>query len=156
MKKCFECEATEDLQEHHVVPRSRGVTKTVTLFNSCHQKAHGRDGNGLNHSRLTKEGLERARKKALAEGRVWKVGNPNWHKSHCLPKAHEVNRKQGKATAMKHGPKIEILKNEGYSFTQIAKDFNEFKIPTPNKGKWHPQSVINVYKRYLKEKNEET
>ena len=29
MKKCFECEATEDLQEHHVVPKSRGGTKTV-------------------------------------------------------------------------------------------------------------------------------
>ena len=24
MKKCFECKATEDVQEHHVVPASRG------------------------------------------------------------------------------------------------------------------------------------
>ena len=148
MKKCFECEATEDLQEHHVVPRSRGGTKTVTLCNSCHQKAHGRDSKGLNHSRLTKEGIERARKRGV------KLGGPNLNAAR--QKGIQKRRKQGKATAMKHGPKIEILKNEGYSFTQIAKDFNEFKIPTPNKGKWHPQSVINVYKRYLKEKNEET
>ena len=150
MKKCFECEAIEDLQEHHVVPRSRGGTKTVTLCNSCHQRAHGRSGKGLNHSRLTKEGIARAR----TAGK--KLGNPNWQKPHSLPKAWKARRKQGKITAMKYGPKIETLKKADYSFRQIARDFNEFKILTPNKGKWYAQSVINVYKKYLKEKDEET
>ena len=57
--KCFECEIIEDLQQHHVVPKSRGGTKTVTLCHSCHMKAHGRDSKGLNHSRLAREGQQR-------------------------------------------------------------------------------------------------
>ena len=68
MKKCFECETTEDLQEHHVVPRSRGGTKTITLCHQCHMKAHGRDGKGLNHSRLVKEALVKAKARGVKLG----------------------------------------------------------------------------------------
>ena len=59
MKKCFECGVTAELQEHHVVPRLRDGTKTVTLCYSCHMRAHGRDGNGLQHGRLIKEGIQK-------------------------------------------------------------------------------------------------
>ena len=68
MKKCFECETTEDLQEHHVVPKSRGGTKTVTLCYECHMKAHGRDSKGMYHSRLVKEALARAKVKGVKLG----------------------------------------------------------------------------------------
>ena len=144
MKKCFECEAIKDLQEHHVIPRSRGGTKTVTLCHSCHLRAHGRDSKGLSHSRLTKEGIERARKRGA------KIGNPNLNAAR--QKGTQQRRKQGKATAMKYGPKIEILKNEGYSFRKIARKFNELDIQTPTGvGKWYARGIILVYKRYLKE-----
>jgi len=42
---CFECGATDGLQQHHVVPRSRGGTKTIPLCGECHGKAHHRDKN---------------------------------------------------------------------------------------------------------------
>jgi len=42
MSACFECgEAAE--HDHHVVPRSRGGTKTVPLCGPCHAKAHDMD-----------------------------------------------------------------------------------------------------------------
>lgn len=37
---CFECGAPAT-EEHHVVPRSRGGTRTVPLCDACHGKAHG-------------------------------------------------------------------------------------------------------------------
>lgn len=40
---CFECGSPAD-HNHHVVPESRGGTKTVPLCESCHSKAHHTDG----------------------------------------------------------------------------------------------------------------
>jgi hypothetical protein len=37
---CFECDATENLYDHHVVPRSYGGTRTVVLCGQCHAKVH--------------------------------------------------------------------------------------------------------------------
>jgi hypothetical protein len=37
---CFECDATATC-EHHVIPVSRGGTRTVPLCNKCHALAHG-------------------------------------------------------------------------------------------------------------------
>ena len=38
---CFECDAAA-YHQHHVVPRSRGGTKTVALCVACHSLAHDR------------------------------------------------------------------------------------------------------------------
>jgi hypothetical protein len=41
---CWECEAEGvHIHNHHVVPRSRGGTKTVPLCEACHAHAHHRD-----------------------------------------------------------------------------------------------------------------
>jgi hypothetical protein len=68
MKECYECGAIEELQEHHIVPKSRGGTKTVTLCYSCHMKSHDRDSKGMNHGRLTKEGIARAKSNGVKMG----------------------------------------------------------------------------------------
>ena len=52
---CFECGATDNLHEHHVVPRSLGGTKTIPLCGDCHGKVHGR--NAMHMSRLTATAL---------------------------------------------------------------------------------------------------
>ena len=125
--KCFECDTVEGLQQHHVVPKSRGGTKTVTLCHSCHMKAHGRDSKGLDHSRLTKEGLARAKKKGI------KFGNPRWQGS--LPKAREKRRATGRATVERYMPIIEMIRNNGTtSYRGIAKEMNRLGIKSP-KGK---------------------
>ena len=65
---CWECEKESvHLHDHHVVPRSRGGTKTVSLCQLCHSKAHHRN-KSMSTSQLTKEGLERKRAKGYLLG----------------------------------------------------------------------------------------
>jgi hypothetical protein len=40
---CFECGATDNLHNHHVVPRSLGGTKTIPLCERCHGLVHSLD-----------------------------------------------------------------------------------------------------------------
>ena len=47
MKSCFECGSTDRLHEHHVVPESRGGTRTVTVCQRCHNLCHHANGNML-------------------------------------------------------------------------------------------------------------
>ena len=61
--ECWECGIeTEYIHNHHVVPRSRGGTKTVPLCVSCHTKAHHRKKN-MTTSRLVREAWKRKRVK---------------------------------------------------------------------------------------------
>lgn len=53
---CFECGATENLHNHHVVPRSLGGTKTIALCGDCHGKVHGRKA--MHMSRLTAAAMQ--------------------------------------------------------------------------------------------------
>jgi hypothetical protein len=145
MNKCFECEVIEDLQEHHVVPKSRGGTKTVTLCYECHMKAHGRSGKGLDHKRLTKEGLARAR----AAGVV--LGNPRIDEARA--KSNEANRRRGNETAAKYGHMIVSLRDSGLSYDKVARSMTDMGVPTPSgKPVWNGRSVQNIYKKIMEEK----
>jgi len=55
--QCFECNSSDNLHDHHVVPQSRGGTQTVKLCKSCHKKAHGSSGN-WDVSSLTSEAIQ--------------------------------------------------------------------------------------------------
>lgn len=125
--KCFECDATEDLQEHHVVPRIRGGTKTITLCYSCHMKAHGRDGKGMHHSRLIREGLKKS---------LQKRGLDKWPCKPQIKKAQEsarkANRARGDKTAETYAPMIRRAQNAGCkSSREIAKHLNESGVRSP-------------------------
>ena len=145
MNKCFECEVIEDLQEHHVVPKSRGGTKTVTLCYECHMKAHGRSGKGLDHKRLTKEGLAAAKAKGVV------LGNPNPARSLALCKAATIAR--GNATAEKYGALIVSLRDSGLSYRKVALEMTNMGIPSPSgKPVWNKNSVQNIYKKIMEEK----
>jgi hypothetical protein len=39
--RCFECGSTENIHQHHIVPKSKGGTMTIPLCQSCHSKVHG-------------------------------------------------------------------------------------------------------------------
>jgi len=61
--KCWECEIeTENIHHHHVIPRSRGGTKTVPLCQPCHSKAHHMKKN-MTVSALTKAALAKKKKR---------------------------------------------------------------------------------------------
>ena len=55
--KCWECDASGDVHDHHPVPRSRGGTRTIPLCESCHGKAHHRDG-AMSTSALIRDALQ--------------------------------------------------------------------------------------------------
>jgi len=55
---CFECGKPAEI-EHHVIPRSKGGTKTIPLCCSCHSLVH--DAKLLTNSELIKLGRERAK-----------------------------------------------------------------------------------------------
>tara|TARA_E500000318_G_C3413320_1_gene154463 strand:+ start:123 stop:560 length:438 start_codon:yes stop_codon:yes gene_type:complete len=139
MKKCFECETTEDLHEHHVVPKSRGGTKTVTLCYQCHMKAHGRTGKGLNHKKLTREGLARAKARGV------KLGTHN----EVVRMGRET---QSKATNDRLFPLITEARKQGLvSLQKVAAFLNDKGVKTP-KGKIFTKTNLSpIMKRYRKE-----
>ena len=151
MKQCFECETTEDLHEHHVVPRSRGGTKTITLCHQCHLKAHGRDGNGLNHSRLIKEALAVKKEELAKEGK--KLGNPRLHLNR--DKLLKASFERGQKTKDRYLGSIngviaelqakgQVKKNGEPSLRAICDVLNDRGIKAPKGGKFHPATIIMI------------
>ena len=135
MNKCYECETIEDLQEHHVVPRSRGGTKTVTLCYECHMKVHGRDNKGLNHKKLVSEGLAKAKKSGV------RLGTHN-------EKVMAGRKRQGSATVERVFPYIKEAQQQGItSQRKIAAYLNEKEILSPRGGKWTQPSIRLVLQR---------
>lgn len=56
-KQCFECGSTENIHEHHVVPRCRGGKKTIPICKKCHNLCHHENGN------MTLKKLSKTKKK---------------------------------------------------------------------------------------------
>ena len=147
MKECFECGATEDLQEHHVVPRSRGGTKTATLCHTCHMKAHGRDAKGMHHGRLTKQGLAKAKTNGV------KLGTNN-------PKVKEAARqgRLNKTTALLERVEPHILEAREAGCSTIisyCRYLNARGILTSRGKEWKTGSMDRLLKRVLKKILEE-
>lgn len=75
MKTCFECDAPAQ-HEHHVIPKSRGGTRTIPLCVRCHGIVH--DIAFTNHSTLVQDAIERRRKAGEIIGTVpfgWRTGS---------------------------------------------------------------------------------
>ena len=142
MNKCFECEATEDLQEHHPVPRSRGGTKTVTLCYECHMKAHGRDSKGMNHGRLTEEGLQQAKRNGV------KLGSHN-------PKVLKGITESGNRNLERIWPHIQKARKQGVTSISNTRDYlnNEAVLTTRGK-RWTRGNVQSLLVRIKKLKEE--
>lgn len=71
LKECANCDNTQDLQLHHIVPLGNGGTNKnsniVCLCSICHSKVH--DKNMKNIKELTKIGLVKARARGSTLGR---------------------------------------------------------------------------------------
>ena len=144
--KCFECEATKDLQEHHVVPRSRGGTKTITLCHSCHMKAHGRDGKGMNHSRLVSEGIKKKFERDPEAKSNWGGGR---YPARAVKAMNDSRVKKADAFALKNGALVSKMRNNGLTLKQIAAKLVDNGIATPRGTlKWNPVTVRNLLIRY--------
>jgi DNA-binding CsgD family transcriptional regulator len=110
LDECFECGTKEHIQNHHVVPRSKGGKKTIPLCNTCHGIVHGRkngvQSDPLRLSRLAKEGQRKAMERGVH------IGRP-------------VGAKETKDKFFSKYPKVVKLISEGYSQRCIS---SELKI----------------------------
>ena len=143
MLKCFECESVVEIQHHHVVPRSKGGTKTIPLCQQCHFLAHGRNGKATEHGRLVKEGLQRAKKRGIA------LGSPLEKLREARIQAAKVCRKNGETTAKKYFGIIDPLRKNGMTWTEIANVMNQSGVQTPRGRKWYAASCRILYFRYI-------
>ena len=139
MKKCFECGATNDVQDHHVVPRSRGGTKTVPLCYTCHMKAHGRDSRGMNHKKLTKAAL------AQAKARGVKLGSSNPTIA-AAARAGSLNK--GKRVLQRLTPVFMELLEQGFNTgAALAFHLNERGVPSASGKAWTAGTARAMRKR---------
>ena len=132
--KCFECDTTEDLQQHHVVPRSRGGTKTVTLCHSCHMKAHGRDSKGLNHSRLVREAQQRKKETGYIPGKPPYGYKHNADRTKLLPVEEE----------QKVIKWVKWYREKGDNWRVITEKLNEQGFRTRKGKKWYKSHLYKI------------
>lgn len=130
-RACFEC-GSEATTEHHVVPQSRGGTKTVPLCDDCHGKAHGR---GMATRDLTREAI--GRKRQAGE----RIGTVPFGK---------VLAGDG-VTLMDDVAEVRVIarmvqmRKEGMTLREICDRLNADGIPTKKrKGKWKHTSVWRI------------
>lgn len=143
MKECFECSSTEDLQEHHVVPKSRGGTKTITLCSTCHRRAHGSDNKeGINFSSLTKTALQVAKKRGVKLGQQ----NENVKRSHI---------QRGNRTKEAVLPMIqEAFDNDVFQIDDVCGYLNTKGFYSPRGNLWTKGTLYKFWV-IVREKNKE-
>ncbi len=147
--KCFECGTTEDIQQHHVVPKVRGGTKTIPLCYSCHRKAHHRDDPGsMHHRQLTIEGI----KKAVARGVKLGTANPEVF-AQIHHKSVNANKRRGDATFFRLAPSITAAFDDGCKTGKdVAEYLNTRGVLTARGKYWTSQSIYRYVKRTKEER----
>lgn len=145
--KCFECGATKDLQQHHVVPKSLGGTKTITLCYHHHCLVHGIDGKGVDHSERTKEGI------AIAKAAGKQIGCPPEKLKELAKKGRETNRKKGTNNSIELALNILVIKEEDMlkpkdiSLRKMADKLNSRGFRTPRGEEYQHSSISQMLKR---------
>ena len=143
--KCFECETTENVERHHVVPKSLGGTKMIPLCEKCHALAHGNSKlRKDNHSQLTKAAL--AAKKARGE----KLGNPDNFTDETRAKgraAHKEKSMSNQNTKTARGY-ASLLRTGGASLRTIADTLNKEGFKTARSGQYSAVQVARLFKEY--------
>jgi len=122
---CFECGSSDDIHYHHVVPETKGGTKTIPLCIVCHGKVHNRDF--MKIKELQKIGIE----KAKANGKY-------------LGRRPETMESEEKFLAKPKNQKIIQYLEQGYTYRKIRDELN-----------CSPGTVLKVNKILKKKKEAE-
>lgn len=148
MKKCFECGATKDIQEHHVVPRFRGGTKTIPLCYSCHCKAHGRDSKGLEHARLVREGIQKKFKENPKARKEWGAARRT---ELATSQMTEARITKANNHALKVGRTAYEMRQRGETLQSIQDAYmNSGILTSRGKTKWSKNTIRKLIIRYQK------
>jgi hypothetical protein len=150
MKSCSCCGASDDIQMHHLYPKSKGCPDTliVPLCYRCHRNAHGLKAN-INHSELTHQGLLAAKARGTKLG--WAIPARAAEAKAAAEKgtvvAAKVRIEQADSFAAKILPIVRPLAEAGQSLRQIAAALNNQGIGTPRGKEWQAASVKNLLSR---------
>ena len=131
MKMCFDCGASA-AHAHHVVPRSRGGTRTVPLCERCHGLVHDKQFTGISH--LTRKALAAKKAKGERVGTVpygWQLGADGVLLERC-------EAEQAVMAACCE------MKAEGWTLAAIGAELERRGLPPRNGGRWHPVRVFRV------------
>lgn len=132
-KECANCESSEDLHIHHIVPLSLGgsnrITNLARLCSECHSKAHG--GNNLI------EGATVSRRKNIAKGKRKGSVDPLGYK--YVDGRYSINEEEAEIVRLIYRLRYQAE----YSTLNIAKILNFLAIPCAGSAKqWtHPPIV---------------
>ena len=130
---CVECGREAEV-EHHVVPRSRGGTKTLPLCERCHGKAHGRN---MTTKVLTQEAMDRKKNRGERCGRV-----PYGFDLAADGMALCANSDEQGVLEV-----IRELREQGLSLRDIAGELNRRDIASKSGGPWIHSSIHRIVKR---------
>ena len=139
---CAVCGSTEDLHDHHFTPRIEGgiddETNIITLCYEHHCEIHGRPyRNRINHSELTKKGLQKARERGV------KLGNPS-----NLVEYNKIRKREAKKCVWEHKDFLISLRDRGMSLRQICGILESKNIKTGSGSRsWFPSQVQRMLKK---------
>lgn len=137
---CFECNNTNNIVYHHVVPESLGGKNTIPLCQLCHDKVHHiNNPRNISLSELTKQGLHRAKQRGV------KLGNPKYMDS--VKKASEIRTKKAIQWYTQISPLIITLKHNGFTkLKDISNELNKRSIKTSENKSFTPTQIHRILK----------
>lgn len=137
---CFECGALAT-ENHHVIPRIYGGTKTIPLCSCCHGKVHS--VRRTNISVLTKEGLRKVKERGV------KLGKPENLTDAARVKAWEARRQQGRDNGNNRRALAlaSRMRTDGYTLRQIADELNANGYPSATGRTWCSGKVSTLLNR---------
>ena len=137
---CVACGTTDNLNQHHLVPRSLGGSdddsNLLTLCGSCHAKVHQVRAD-WRHSELTKKALQAKKDRGESTGHIpygKQLSADGVHLEDCRDEQNIVSE-------------IQRLRRSGMSFNKVATDLNKRNILKRDKSKWNAVNLHTVCKR---------
>jgi len=144
VNKCVECESSENIVKHHIIPESRGGKFVVPLCQLCHDKVHDLNGRNISMSKLTLEGLNKARMRGV------KLGNPRPAKA--IKSMCKFNKEKKIKFANKIMPiikEIQSASNNKITLQGICDELLKRNILTRHGKQWNPTTVRNLKISYM-------
>lgn len=129
MTECFECGQPAHHQ-HHVVPRSKGGTRTVPLCVECHGKAHGR---AMAHPELTSAALH---KRKAGGKRIGSIPHGYWLGADNVLVPDDIGQLAKQCAKQMRGA--------GATLREIARHLHECGILNKDGRAWNPGSIWNM------------
>jgi hypothetical protein len=143
---------------HHLIPKSMGGTDDlmIPLCFKCHRKAHGLKAN-VNHSELTKAGLQRAKERGVKLG----FSDPKRKEIAKLAGAKgaasssQARKDRAKEYLESFGVNVLMWRQNGMSLRKIARKLEYLDVETPRGNKkWEAAQVKNLVNGLLEIRSE--